>query len=62
VGAKNFVNLRAGLRYHGATLTGFVENLTNEREASLEGVAIGTDYVRYFNDPRRYGFQLRYAF
>ena len=62
VGAKNFANLRAGISHGGITLTAFVENLTNEREPSLEGTSIGTAYVRYFNDPRRYGVQLRYTF
>lgn len=62
VSAKDFVNLRAGITHGDITLTGFVENLTNEREPSLEGTALGTAYVRYFNDPRRYGVQLRYAF
>lgn len=62
VGATNYVNLRAGISRGGVTLTSFVENLTNQREATLEGVAIGSAYVRYFNDPRRYGIQLRYAF
>lgn len=62
VGAKDFVNLRAGISHSGVTLTGFVENLTNEREATNEGTMLGTAYVRYFNDPRRYGVQLRYNF
>lgn len=62
VGAKNYVNLRAGVRHGNLTLSAFAENLTNEREPTLEGAAIGTAYIRYFNDPRRYGLQLRYAF
>jgi iron complex outermembrane receptor protein len=62
VGAKNYINLRAGISRSGITLTGFVENLTSEREPTIEGAAIGTAYIRYFNDPRRYGVQLRYNF
>ena len=62
IGAKDYFNLRAGISRGGITLTGFVENLTNEREATNEGANIGTTYIRYFNDPRRYGLQLRYEF
>ncbi len=59
---KDFISARIGARYRGVTITGFVENLTNEREQSTESVPLGTAFIRPINEPRRYGVQVRYVF
>lgn len=62
IGPKDYVNLRAGVTHGGFSLTGFVENLTNQREETFQGTPLGTGYIRYINEPRRYGVQLKYSF
>mgnify|MGYP003633444660 FL=1 len=62
--AHDFVGLRAGLRTDGWQLTGFVENLFNERQPedifSLFNGAV--DLARQPNRPRQYGVEARFNF
>ena len=62
VPAKSFVDLRIGLRYNSLELAGFVENLTNEREALQAPVEFGTAAINPVNLPRRYGVTGKFKF
>ncbi len=57
---KNYVNLRAGVRNEHYDITGFVKNLTDERQATHASVDNFTGgYPRYQNLPRSYGIEVR---
>lgn len=62
--AHDFVGLRAGLRTDGWQLTGFVENLFNERQPEdIFSVFNGAiDLARQPNRPRQYGVDARFNF
>lgn len=61
IGAKDYVDLRASLGYANVKLTGFVRNLTDERQAfGFENTGFG--YLRYNSNPRTYGAELAYKF
>ncbi len=60
VGAKNFLNLRAGVQSDRYDIAGFVRNATDRREATLAGSAdFAGGYVRYQNEPRSYGVEVK---
>lgn len=61
IDAKNYVDLRASISYAMLTFTGYVRNLTDERQAfGFEDVGFG--YLRYNNNPRTYGAEMSYKF
>lgn len=61
IDAKNYVDFRASLSYTAWTFTGYVRNLTDERQAfGFEDVGFG--YLRYNNNPRTYGAEMSYKF
>lgn len=61
IGAKDYMDLRAWVGLNGIKLTGYVRNLTNERQAfGFENVGFG--HLRYNNNPRSYGAELSYKF
>ncbi|EJL30842.1 TonB-dependent receptor [Novosphingobium sp. AP12] len=59
---RQYVNLRAGVRWGQFTLTGFVENLTDTREQTSEANQLGTAWLLTLNDPRRYGANIKVDF
>jgi iron complex outermembrane recepter protein len=59
---KDYANLRAGVAVGPVTITGFVENLTDENEAPTSLTASGNAFVRNFITPRRYGALVEYRF
>jgi iron complex outermembrane recepter protein len=62
IGAKNFVNLRAGLQNDRWEIMGFAHNLTDRRTATMEGATFAGGYVRYDNEPRSYGVEVKAHF
>jgi iron complex outermembrane receptor protein len=63
VPAKNFLNLRAGVQNEHYEITAFARNATDEREATLVGPVIpGFGYLRFQNEPRSYGVEVRASF
>lgn len=61
IDAKNFVDARASLSYAAWTFTGYVRNLTDERQAfGFEDIGFG--YLRYNSNPRTYGAEMSYKF
>lgn len=56
---RTFVNARAGVAHGNWSVTGFVRNLTDERDVAYPLVALSNGgYVRYINEPRQFGLQL----
>jgi hypothetical protein len=63
VSAKNFLNLRAGMQNDHYDITAFVRNATDTREATIAGVQIPNfGFIRYQNEPRSYGIEVRTTF
>ena len=63
VPAKNFLNLRAGIQNEHYDVTAFVRNATDTREATIAGVLIPNfGVIRYQNEPRSYGLEVRTTF
>ncbi len=61
IDAKNYVDARASISYSAWTFTGYVRNLTDERQAfGFEDIGFG--YLRYDNNPRTYGAEMSYKF
>lgn len=61
IGAKDYIDLRASIGVGGAKLTGYVRNVTDERQAfGFEDIGFG--YLRYNSNPRSYGAEISYKF
>jgi iron complex outermembrane receptor protein len=60
--AKNFVNLRAGVRNAHYDIAAFVRNATNTREQTQAGAQFPGGFVRFENEPRSYGIEIRLSF
>ena len=61
IGAKDYIDLRVSIEHGAIRLTGYVRNLTDERQAfGFENVGFG--YLRYNSNPRSYGVELGYRF
>lgn len=61
IDAKSYVDVRASLKYQAWAFTGYVRNLTDERQAfGFEDIGFG--YLRYNNNPRTYGVEMSYKF
>lgn len=59
--AKDYVDLRIHVGYDRYKLSGYIKNLTNERQAfGFEDIGFG--YLRYNNNPRSYGAELSFKF
>lgn len=63
VPAKNFVNLRAGVQNDRYEIAAFMRNATDERQATIKGIGIPDfGFIRYQNEPRSYGVEVRASF
>ena len=63
VPAKNYLNLRAGVRSDRYEIAAFMRNATDTRQATLAGIFIpGFGAIRYQNEPRSYGVEVRASF
>jgi iron complex outermembrane receptor protein len=62
VPAKTFVNLRAGVQNDHYSIMAFVRNATDEREPTIVGVAGIGGFIRYQNEPRSYGVEVKASF
>jgi len=60
--AKNFLNLRAGVQNGRYDIAAFVRNVTNEREQTQAGVAVAGGFLRFQNEPRSYGVEVKASF
>jgi iron complex outermembrane recepter protein len=60
--AKNFVNLRAGVQNERYDIAAFVKNATDRREQTQAGVAAAGGFLRFENQPRSYGIEIRMSF
>jgi iron complex outermembrane receptor protein len=62
VPSRNFLNLRAGVQNDHYDIALFAKNATDEREATIAGVAAAGGFIRYQNEPRSYGLEVRTTF
>jgi iron complex outermembrane recepter protein len=62
LGAKDFVNARAGIENERWKAMAFVDNLFDTRQITTDGAFIGGGYVRAQNRPRSFGVEVSYRY
>jgi iron complex outermembrane receptor protein len=60
--AKDFLNLRAGFFNERYDIALFVRNLTDRREQTQAGVEAAGGFLRFQNEPRSYGVEVKASF
>lgn len=61
-GAVNLLNARLGVQNDRYSITTFVRNAADRRYQTQAGAVLGSGFIRYENDPRTYGVEVRAHF
>ena len=62
IGAKTYLNLRAGVHKDRIDVGAYARNLTNERQSAMQGYSAAGGFMRYDNEPRTYGAEITVSF
>lgn len=61
-GPTNLLNVRLGVEDDRYSVAGFVSNAANRRFQPTAGTVLGAGWIRYMNEPRTYGVEVRARF